>query len=87
MNAFAAQAILYHVKQLPTNMPENNRLDSRLEHRSPHMNIKITEKFALYAIVQMSEEERIRLFESLVGGRKILKRLSEIFDVAWADKP
>ena len=40
-------------------------------------------KHGLAAFVQMSVEERFAVFEALLGGRKLLTRVSEVLDAMW----
>ena len=68
MNAFAAQAILAILKA-----PEQH------EDAAGEQGIG----FGLTAFVKMSVEERFALFETLLGGRRLLRRISGVLDARW----
>ncbi|KAL2044333.1 hypothetical protein N7G274_003038 [Stereocaulon virgatum] len=67
MNAFAAQAILGKLKA-PSG-GEGGVVDGV--------------DFGLTAFVKMSLEERLVRFETLLGGRRVLKRVSNVLDARW----
>ena len=69
LNAFAAQAILATLK-----VPDENEIDS--------VDISETE-FGLTAFVKMSVEERCSRFDALLGGRRLLGRVSQALDASW----
>lgn len=69
LNAFAAQAILGTLKA-----PEQNKVDS--------VDTSETD-FGLTAFVKMSVEERCTQFETLLGGRRLLGRVSQVLDASW----
>ena len=69
LNAFAAQAILATLKA-----PDQNEVDSI---DSPETD------FGLPAFVKMSVEERCTRFETLLGGRRMLGRVSQVLDASW----
>ena len=70
MNAFAAQAVLAELEA-----PEPKR-----ERISPSI---VDFEFGLAAFVRMGAEERARRFEGLVGGRRLLRRVSGTLDARW----
>ena len=69
MNAFAAQAILATLKA-----PDQDEVDGA--------GIQATD-FGLTAFVKMSVEERFARFETLLGGRRLLGRVSKVLDMRW----
>ena len=69
LNAFAAQAILATLKA-----PDQNEVDSA---DTPETD------FGLTAFVKMSVEERCAQFETLLGGRRLLGRVSQVLDARW----
>lgn len=69
MNAFAAQAILATLKA-----PDQNEIDLA---ETPGSN------FGLTAFVKMSVQERFARFETLLGGRRLLGRVSRVLDARW----
>ena len=69
LNAFAAQAILATLKA-----PEHDEVDTA---DAPKTN------FGLTAFVKMSVEERCTRFETLLGGRRLLERVSRVLDACW----
>ena len=72
MNAFAAQVILSELKAPPDT--------------AQHKKIGAIEKdtdYGLTAFVKMSLQERLVRFELLLGGRRILERVSRVLDARW----
>lgn len=71
MNAYGAQVILAELKS-PTNDMKTvpGTLDQVVE-------------FGLTAFVKMSLEERLRRFETMFGGRRLLLRVSDTLDARW----
>ena len=69
MNAFAAQAILATLKAR-----DSNEIDD--------LGTQGTD-FGLTAFVKMSVEERFAQFETLLGGRRLLERVSRVLDTGW----
>lgn len=69
MNAFAAQAILATLKA-----PDQNDIDIVETQGSD---------FGLTAFVKMSVQERFARFETLLGGRRLLGRVSRVLDARW----
>lgn len=69
MNAFAAQAILATLKA-----PDTNEIDAAE---------KLGTDFGLTAFVKMSVQERFARLETLLGGRKLLGRVSRVLDARW----
>ena len=70
MNAFAAQAILATLKA-PEQQTETN--DPGMQRVD----------FGLTAFVKMSVAERFARFETLLNGRRVLGRVSEVLDAKW----
>ena len=69
MNAFAAQAILATLKA-----PDGDGTDAA----------GLTEtNFGLTAFAKMSVQERFARFETLLGGRRLLGRVSRVLDARW----
>lgn len=72
MNAFAAQVILSELKApLDASQDDNNEMNER----------KVD--YGLTAFVKMSLQERIARFELLLGGRRVLERVSRVLDARW----
>ena len=69
LNAFAAQAVLGTLKA-----PDQNEVDSL---GTPETD------FGLTAFVKMSVEERCAQFETLLGGRRLLGKVSQVLDARW----
>lgn len=69
MNAFAAQAIL-------------GTLKARDQDEVYGAGIQATD-FGLTAFVKMSVEERFARFETLLGGRRLLWKVSKVLDAKW----
>jgi len=69
MNAFAAQVVLAELKP-----PEMNGMSSSDSQRTV---------FGLPRFVWMSSLERIKMFERLLGGRKVLHQVSAVLDANW----
>ena len=69
MNAFAAQAILATLKA-----PDQKEVDAAGTQGTD---------FGLTLFAKMSVEERFTQFETLLGGRRLLERVSKILDARW----
>ena len=69
MNAYAAQAVLATLKA-----PDQNETDTA--------GIQGTDS-GLTAFIKMSVEERFAQFETLLGGRRLLGRVSRVLDAKW----
>ena len=69
MNAFAAQAILATLKA-----PDQNKVNAG-SMQGPDYGLK--------AFVKMSLAERFAQFETLLGGRRLLQRVSRVLDARW----
>ena len=69
MNAFAAQAILATLKA-----PDHSESEAAGKQRT---------EFGLTAFVKMSVQERFARFETLLGGRRLLGRVSRVLDERW----
>ena len=69
MNAFAAQAILATLKA-----PDQSESEAAGKQRTD---------FGLTAFVKMSVQERFARFETLLGGRRLLGRVSRVLDERW----
>ncbi|KAL2267258.1 hypothetical protein VTJ83DRAFT_4535 [Remersonia thermophila] len=68
MNAYAAQAVLGRLK-VPDGRPAVGGRDGRA--------------FGLPLFVAMSREERVEMFEDMLGGRRVLERVSDVLDQRW----
>ena len=75
LNAFAAQAILAELKA-PQSPPLTTA--SHFTQLGPRFG-----EYGLAAFVAMSLDERLRRFEHLLGGRRLLGRVSDIIDARW----
>jgi hypothetical protein len=71
MNVFAAQVVLGRLK-----VP-----DGELAVGGPGGQV-----YGLPLFVMMGREKRIELFEEVLGGRKVLDRVSEALDVPWGQR-
>ena len=69
LNAFAAQAILATLKA-----PDQNEIDTAGTQGND---------FGLPAFIKMSVQERFARFETLLGGRRLLGRVSRVLDARW----
>ena len=69
MNAFAAQAILATLKA-----PDQSESEAAGKQRTD---------FGLTAFAKMSVQERFARFETLLGGRRLLGRVSRVLDARW----
>ena len=69
MNAFAAQAILATLKA-----PDQSETEAARKQRTD---------FGLTAFTKMSVQERFARFETLLGGRRLLRRVSRVLDERW----
>ncbi|KAI9846750.1 MAG: hypothetical protein M1830_007430, partial [Pleopsidium flavum] len=70
LNAFAAQVILAALKA-----PDDQASGDTIQRDGAD--------FGLTAFVKMPMKERIRRFEHLLGGTRILLRVSEQLDIRW----
>ncbi|KAL2354398.1 hypothetical protein BJ546DRAFT_878679 [Cryomyces antarcticus] len=73
MNAYAAQAILSELKA-PTEAQDSSA-QSPVQARGA--------SFGLAAFVAMTPQERLRRFEALLGGGRVLRRVSTVLDAKW----
>jgi hypothetical protein len=73
MNAYAAQAVLVQLK-----VPDDD-LHGMIAASSQ-------KRFGLAAFVSMSVDERVERFASILGGKKVLRRVSEAIDGGWSAK-
>ena len=71
LNAFAAQVVLSQLKAPPESETEMLGEEERAE------------KYGLSAFVRMSERERLSRFEILIGGGRVLRRVSRVLDARW----
>ena len=71
LNAFAAQVVLSELKAPPESETEMLGEEERAE------------KYGLSAFVRMSERERLSRFEVLLGGGRVLGRVSRVLDARW----
>ncbi|KAI3329404.1 hypothetical protein HD806DRAFT_482887 [Xylariaceae sp. AK1471] len=67
-NAYAAQAILIHLK-----VTNNNSMEERE-----------CSEYSLAAFVKMTAVERVQRFRSLLGGEKVLNRVNRMLDMRWS---
>lgn len=70
MNAFAAQAILARLKKPENDVNETHSDGSAME-------------FGLTAFIRMSPRERGDRFGVLLGGYRVLERVSKVLDAQW----
>ncbi|RFU32900.1 hypothetical protein B7463_g3463, partial [Scytalidium lignicola] len=68
MNCFAAQLIIAQLESL-----ENVETSYHSSSGSS----------GIIAFVKMTKEERIAMFESMLGGKRVLNRVSDVIDAAW----
>ncbi|KAJ9644628.1 hypothetical protein H2199_003591 [Coniosporium tulheliwenetii] len=78
LNAFAAQVVLAELKK-PASTPPPQAHSSSVES-TPSSN---DGDFGVAAFVKMSADERMRRFEGLLGGRRVLRRVSGALDQRW----
>ena len=78
LNAFAAQEILAALKPR-----SDDGDDGVVGGDSPMMEGRESVEFGLTAFVSMGAEERTRRFEGLLGGTRVLRRVSERLDAVW----
>lgn len=88
MNAFAAQVVLSELKgpdgQSAGAEREMGGEGSQSEIRSlQSSSASKALEYGLPAFVLMGGEERTRRFEALLGGRRVLRRVSQILDRPW----
>lgn len=77
LNAFAAQAVMARLES-----PE-----SATQHQDySSMSASFHAHFGLSAFVAMGPKARIEQFGSLLGGEKVLRRVSEVIDGPWVDR-
>ena len=78
LNPFAAQAIVAWLK-LPVNVQVPLVSSSPItSHNSKSVSVAGLSRF-----LTMSEEERIHCFQALMGGSRILSRVSKLLDQEW----
>lgn len=73
MNAYAAQAVLVQLK-----VP-----DLDLHGIGP---TEMQKRFGVAAFVSMTDEERVERFDAVMGGERVLRRVSEAIDGGWTAK-
>ena len=73
LNAYAAQAVLVQLK-----VPDNDSLDIGTSGTQ--------KRFGVAAFVSMTAEERVERFGSVLGGERVLRRVSEAIDGGWSGK-
>ena len=71
MNAFAAQVVLSELKEMPDAGGHGEGEGERML------------KYGLSAFVQMSLQERLERFRVLLGGEKMLRKVSGVLDASW----
>jgi hypothetical protein len=79
LNASAAQLILAELKapDSDTSMRDNSSSDHNAYPPTPQ------KEFGLRAFVRMDPKERIRRFEGLLGGRRVLSRINKVLEQQW----
>ncbi|KAF2816200.1 uncharacterized protein BDZ99DRAFT_542497 [Mytilinidion resinicola] len=77
VNAYAAQAILAALKP-PPNTPFLSTSESDQNE---------TQVFGLPAFILLSADERVERFQVLLGGNRILNRVSALVDQRWPSRP
>ncbi|KAK3062490.1 hypothetical protein LTS18_003957 [Coniosporium uncinatum] len=77
-NAFAAQAVLAEMKAADCANGQYSSSDPALQLMTPGKS-----SHGLPAFVVMSAEERSRRFESLLGGKRVLQRVTNALDMRW----
>lgn len=77
LNPFAAQVILTSLKD-PYHLPLNSSPST-----SSDMPSKSVEVLSLPALILMPAEERVRRFQALLGGSRILTRVNSLLDQQW----
>ncbi|KAK4935373.1 hypothetical protein LTR28_010376, partial [Elasticomyces elasticus] len=75
MNAFAAQTVLAELKERVPSPGTETLSAEDIGDTIP--------TFGLAAFVKMSADERVRRFERLLGGRRMLDRVSKVLDATW----
>ncbi|CAO2654838.1 Nn.00g115710.m01.CDS01 [Neocucurbitaria sp. VM-36] len=78
LNAFAAQVLVASLKQ-PFDVPLPLSSDSSSLSRKPNT-ISVS---GLPAFLMIGEEERVMYFQALMGGSRILRRVSRALDQEW----
>lgn len=73
LNAYAAQQVLVQLK-----VPDNDTHDPSA--------LKAQRRFGVAAFVSMTAEERVQRFGSVLGGERVLRRVSEAIDGGWIAK-
>lgn len=81
LNAFAAQAILGQLKSVEYSAASCGSLPASIM-----VDGRWSEPFGLAAFLGMSIEERVERFALLLGGERVLKRVSRVVDGDWAAK-
>ncbi len=75
MNAFAAQIVLAELKA-----PDEDQQQDDKEEGAPNKQAD----FGLTKFVKMDTGKRLRMFERLLGGRKVLLKVSNNLDARWS---
>lgn len=75
MNAFAAQIVLAELKAPDEGQEEEKGEDGRQSKQAD---------FGLTKFVKMDTGKRLRMFERLLGGRKVLLKVSNNLDARWS---
>ncbi|KAJ4368260.1 hypothetical protein N0V83_006616 [Neocucurbitaria cava] len=78
LNAFAAQVLVASLQQ-PFDVQLPNSSGFPPSSRSPK-NISV---FGLPGFIMMDEEERVKYFQVLMGGSRILRRISSVLNLEW----
>jgi len=73
MNAYAAQAVLVQLK-IPG--ADSSEIGST----------EMQNRFGVAAFVSMTVEERVERFGAVLGGERVLRRVSEAIDGGWTAK-
>jgi hypothetical protein len=74
INPFAAQVIVASLK---------DPLDVHCPTKTNTSASQVVSVSGLSAFLLMSEEKRVRFFQALMGGSRILKRVSRVLDGEW----
>lgn len=73
LNAYAAQAVLVQLKVPDSDLYETGMLEA-------------PKRFGVAAFVSMTAEERVERFGAVLGGDRVLRRVSEAIDGGWSAK-
>ena len=74
MNAYAAQAVLVQLKVPDVDSHEIGPTEMQ-------------KRFGVGAFVSMTAGERLERFGAVLGGERVLRRVSEAIDGGWTTKP